>query len=389
MVATVLFRRDYLVAVNGFDETLRRCEDLDLYLRMTQRYPIASHPTVIAEYRKHGQNMSNNYVEQLKTVLGILDGHEARIATDPPTRAALREGRAHIRTFYVPRMLDAATVRWRTHHNTEILMQDLLHAARWSPLYTMRRLLGVLRRRAFKVFPSPLQGWIQRIRGRLYRIPIGSVRFGDLKRSSPIGHGFGLDRGTPVDRYYIESFLAQNADDICGRVLEIGDNSYTVRFGDARVSQSDILHVDATNARATFIGDLAQPGVLPEGVFDCIVITQTLHLVYDMPAAVRTLYRALKPGGVLLMTTPGISQVDRGEWGPTWYWSLTEAAARRLLEDRFGPNAVTVRTHGNVFAATAFLYALATEELNISDLDADDKNYPVIVTARAIKQKDA
>ena len=225
--------------------------------------------------------------------------------------------------------------------------------------------------------------------GRPYRIPIGSVRFGDLKRLSPIGHTFGFDRGTPVDRYYIENFLAQNADDICGRVLEIGDNSYTLRFGGARVDRSDILHVDATNRRATFIGDLAQPKVLPEKAFDCIVLTQTLHLVYDMRAAVETLHRALKPDGVLLMTTPGISQIDSGEWGPTWYWSLTALAARRLLEDRFGHNAVTVKTRGNIFAATAFLYALATEELNVSDLNVDDENYPVIVAARAIKRKNA
>ena len=66
MHATVLYRRDCLLAVKGFDESLRLLEDHDIYLRIAQRYPVASHPTIIAKYRKHGLNMSDNYVEQLR-----------------------------------------------------------------------------------------------------------------------------------------------------------------------------------------------------------------------------------------------------------------------------------------------------------------------------------
>ena len=244
-----------------------------------------------------------------------------------------------------------------------------------------RRLIRFLGRRARKILVGRQ---IARLCGRPEWFPLGSVRFGDLRRS-PFSRCWGLDRGTPVDRYYIERFLAENADDIRGRVLEIGDNAYTLRFGGPRVRRSDILHVDATNSRATFVGDLSRLDVLPESVFDCIVLTQTLHLVYDMRAAVATLHRALKPGGVLLLTTPGISQLDPGEWGPTWYWSLTALAARRLLEERFSPNGLAVEAHGNVFAATAFLYGIAVEEIDRADLDVDDAAYPVTVAARAVK----
>ena len=55
-----------------------------------------------------------------------------------------------------------------------------------------------------------------------------------------------------------------------------------------------------------------------------------------MPAAVAEMRRALKPGGVALVTVPGISQIDRGEWGESWYWSLTRASALRLFGDVFG-----------------------------------------------------
>jgi SAM-dependent methyltransferase len=202
---------------------------------------------------------------------------------------------------------------------------------------------------------------------------------------TPMSRTFGFDRGTPVDRHYIERFLAENAPCIRGRVLEVGNNAYTLRFGGANVVRSDVLHIDASNPNATFVGNLEQSDVLPRGTFDCIVLTQTLHLVFDMRAAIATLHNALKPGGILLLTTPGISQVDSGEWGETWYWSLTATAVRRLLAEQFDASEITVEAHGNVFAATAFLYGAALEEVGHENLDTDDSSYPVIIAARARK----
>jgi SAM-dependent methyltransferase len=220
------------------------------------------------------------------------------------------------------------------------------------------------------------------VRGCPYPIPPGTIRFGDLKRTSPISDNYGLDRGTPVDRYYIERFLAENASDIRGRVLELHDNAYTRRFGGARVERSEILSVEDTNPRATIIGDLAQQETLPEASLDCIILTQVLQCIFDLESAINTLHRALKPGGVLLVTVPGISRMKE-QW--PWYWTFTAAAMEKLLQRKFGLDAVTVEEHGNVFAATAFLYGLALEELDVSDLIVDDTRYPVTVAARAFK----
>ena len=49
----------------------------------------------------------------------------------------------------------------------------------------------------------------------------------------PVSRSFGFDRGTPVDRRYIEQFLARHAAAIRGDVLEVGDDGYTRRFGGA------------------------------------------------------------------------------------------------------------------------------------------------------------
>src|SRR3954468_17948301 len=72
----------------------------------------------------------------------------------------------------------------------------------------------------------------------------GRVDFGDFRRTRPLSAHFGFERGRPIDRFYVERFLADNAEAIRGRVLEIGDATYTHRFGGNRVTQSDVLHVD-------------------------------------------------------------------------------------------------------------------------------------------------
>jgi glycosyltransferase involved in cell wall biosynthesis len=148
---TVLYRRECLLAVNGFDEALWRAEDYELYLRIAQRYPIASHPGIVAEYRRHAQNVTNNHLQQLKAVLRILDLHEVRMPRDSIARAALKEGRASRRKYYVSRMLDEASVRWRANRDIKILVRDVTQAAWWSPHATMRALFYDFYRRARKV----------------------------------------------------------------------------------------------------------------------------------------------------------------------------------------------------------------------------------------------
>src|SRR5690348_17021256 len=91
------------------------------------------------------------------------------------------------------------------------------------------------------VLPVTLRRWIW---SRFLGTPAaGMVRFGDLRRIEPLSRIFGSDRGLPVDRYYIEQFLAAHAADIQGRVLEIGHNVYTRKFGAERVTKSDVLHI--------------------------------------------------------------------------------------------------------------------------------------------------
>ena len=227
---------------------------------------------------------------------------------------------------------------------------------------------------------------IESLKHSVKRILRGKINFGGLARTTPYSRHFGFDRGMPIDRLYIERFLFENRDAIHGVTLEIGDDSYTRQFGEDRTTTRHVLHIDGSNPVATIVGDMSQPEILPEAAFDCAVITQTLHLIYDMRAAVRNLHNSLKPGGTLLLTTPGISQIATDQWRHNWYWSMTPAGARRLFGEAFGEDRIEVDFHGNVFAAIAFLTGAAVEEVPRRRLLVKDEAYPVVVTVRATRR---
>lgn len=166
MHATVLYRRVCLLAVDGFDENLRRLEDHDIYLRIAQRYSVASHPAIVAEYRKHDQNMSDDYAEQLRTALYVLDRHELRLGTDSVARAAWRDGRTNKQAHYVSAMLAMALARWRERHNIGVFLKDVGRAGVWSPRATMRVLFLSCGRRIKKMLPRAAIRLIERKRGR-------------------------------------------------------------------------------------------------------------------------------------------------------------------------------------------------------------------------------
>ncbi len=208
---------------------------------------------------------------------------------------------------------------------------------------------------------------------------------GDLRRVTPIDPNWGFERGTPIDRVYVERFVGGHASDIRGRVLEIAAPDYTTRFGSG-VERVDVLMAREGNPQATIVADLADAPQIPDETFDCAIVTQTLQFVWDAPAAFSTLHRILAPGGVLLATVPGITKIsppedeEFGEW-----WHFTARSARRLAEQAFGEGAVEVETFGNVLAASGFLYGLAAWDLRAEELDVRDRLYEVVVGVRAVR----
>jgi SAM-dependent methyltransferase len=209
----------------------------------------------------------------------------------------------------------------------------------------------------------------------------------DKLQSEPVSRDFGLSRGTPIDRYYISSFLKKYATDVKGAVLEIAESVYSKQF-DHGVTTFEVLHVDKSNRKATIIGDLTDAENLPENKVDCFICTQTLNFIFDLKSAVSGCYKLLKQEGVFLGTVGGISQISRYDmdrWGD--FWRFTDLSIRKLFETTFGAENMVVETYGNVFAANAFLQGIAVEDLENTDiLDEKDRDYQVIITIRAIKR---
>jgi SAM-dependent methyltransferase len=206
------------------------------------------------------------------------------------------------------------------------------------------------------------------------------VLLGSLGRTTPIDDRWGRDRGTPVDRWYIERFLAEHRGAITGRVLEVKDSSYTDRFGHD-VTERAVLDIDPANERATHVADLGACDEIPETTFDCFVLTQTLQFVWDVHSAVRHAHRILSPGGVLLATVPVTNRIN----GPPEVdlWRFTPDACRRLFGETFAPGRVDVQGRGNVLTQVAFLHGLAAEDLAEDELAVHDEMYPLLVCVRA------
>ncbi|TMK70516.1 MAG: class I SAM-dependent methyltransferase [Actinobacteria bacterium] len=220
--------------------------------------------------------------------------------------------------------------------------------------------------------------------GRLVRKLRRPVRLGSLRRTSPISDRWGWDRGTPIDRHFVERFLSQHRADISGDVVEIGDSRYIDRFGvDVRVKH--VLDVDPANPAATMTADLASEDALPAQVADCVIVVQTLQYVYDCAAAVRGVHRLLRGGGVALATMPAVSRISRSTGVGSDFWRFTAPSVERLFGDAFGPD-VSVDAHGNVLTGIAFLAGLAAEDLRPEELAIDDEYFPVLITARAVKR---
>ena len=237
-----------------------------------------------------------------------------------------------------------------------------------------------------------LPGLLLRLKRPQQPPPRGFVRFGSLRRTEPVSRKFGFDRGQGIDRYYIARFLKRHATDLRGSVLEVGDDQYSRTIGgwggggQTAIDSVDILHVTGENIQTTIVADLTIGEGLEDESFDCVICVQTLQFIYELTPAVATLHRILRPGGTLLATGTGISQISRYDmdrWGD--YWRFTSLSFGRLLGESFGETNVEVSAHGNVLAATAFLHGLSREELSSEELDHPDPDYEVILTARGVK----
>lgn len=225
-----------------------------------------------------------------------------------------------------------------------------------------------------RLFRNP-SGWIQRL----------AARYATMRQTEPLSDCWGHDRGTPLDRFYIEQFLEAHRHKVRGRVLEMEDRYYTDYYGSG-VERSEVLDISPSNPAATIVADLQRADAIPSDHFDCFILTQTIQYIYQLRQAVEHCRRILRPGGVLLATVPAVGRVDPAIVD---YWRFTTASCSALFGGVFGEENVSVRSYGNVLAAIASLSGWAQEEMSASELAANDPFFPVIIAVHALKPAEA
>jgi len=202
------------------------------------------------------------------------------------------------------------------------------------------------------------------------------------KDLNPISDMYGFDRGKPVDRVYIEQFLAKNKKYIKGACLEIVDSHYTKMFGNGKVSRFDALDIFPSK-KANIHGDLRNLIQVKSNVYDCLIITQTFNVVDDYYSTISESYRILKPGGVLLVTMPTISPCQNLKVN---MWRFSNEGMKYAISKYFGEKNVLSSGYGNLEAVKAFWVGLAKEDMTEKEISEKTNNIPLIIGAVAIKK---
>lgn len=386
MHATVIYRRSVFDQVEGFDTTLRACEDYDLYLRIARQFPVFCHDEVVAEYRQHGANMSANPNLMLGQVLAVLRAQRPHLKGDPARWHAYRRGVRAWQAYY-GRAFFAQAAGLRAHGEHGQGVATLMAAVRRAPLYAVYHTAKWCFDQGYwllyNAFSPPARARIAHLLYRLTAPRVGRVRMGDLRSLKPLGMIDEREDAARVDSYYVTGFLADQAHYIRGHVLEIGTCGYARQLGGERITAID--HLPELAAAPHLADDLAGADHLPANQFDCILLVQTLHRIYDLAGAVAALYRLVRPGGVVLVTAPGLGLVKPGANEDAGYWAFTERTLRNLFVQRFGDNDVKVASYGNVLAANALYHGLAADQLDPQELTQHDPQYPIVITVKAVK----
>lgn len=391
MHASVMYRCDVLKSVGGFDTSLNACEDYDLYLRIARNYPIYFNDNVVAEYWQHGSNMSKNNELMLRSVLTVLQSQWKYVNENKQYVEAYHMGIKHYAESYGFPLIREIKKQLSIRGERMYAFQRMIALLRYMPSifihYIIKRTEYAIQKVLKHVLPATVLQRFFTIQESLVCIPsIGQIRFGDLRRLTPFYNECVNNCNTAIDNYLIEEFLASYSTDIHGCVLEIGRFGYATSFGGTNVKKKDVLSLNDTiaNIHNNTI-ELNNADHVPSNTYDCIIFPQELQCIYEMKEALITLYRILKPGGVLLVTLPGISKKGKDEQSKKRLWSFTALSARRLFEEVFPVSHLTVESFGNVLASVALMHGLKATDLRPEELVYNDPLYQIVITVRAVK----
>jgi hypothetical protein len=226
---------------------------------------------------------------------------------------------------------------------------------------------------------------------RLLALPVvRRLRCIQLRRLGPLAGG--RQRGLPIVRYYWDRFLEDHRADIRGRALEIGGTDTIRRYGGEALTTAEAIDLARHSPEITVVADLTDADEVASNTYDCFVNQFTMHLIYDLEAALYHSLRVLKPGGVLLVNFPAVEYLftrglDMGTGAPLFvFWQFTPLQVENLFR-RSGltERDFELRLFGNLFARTAYQMNIPAEELTRTELEHVDAGHPLLICVRAVR----
>ena len=158
MPGMAMFRRFSLDALGGFAPRIDACADYELYLRISRSFPVLFHDEVVAEYRRHGANMSGDAVLMLRQIYQLMRAEKRRVR-GRACRRAHRIGSRDIRAFYGDRVVDQIRLRVRRREDWSGVVRAMITLIQCHPRgvaqHAWRKTILALRTRFGK--PAPVK----------------------------------------------------------------------------------------------------------------------------------------------------------------------------------------------------------------------------------------
>jgi len=129
--SSLVYRRQALEAVSGFNERRVAADDYELYLKLARAFPVVCHEEVVTEYRRHGSNTTRNAGLVLSSQIQVLKG-QRRHLHGSEEKAARRLGIRNTRVKQGEALVERVANAWRRREWGSVL-RGLRTLARWDP----------------------------------------------------------------------------------------------------------------------------------------------------------------------------------------------------------------------------------------------------------------
>ena len=207
----------------------------------------------------------------------------------------------------------------------------------------------------------------------------GMLDWGDFKRFTPFCPDFGLTRGTPIDRVYLDKFIAKIASTVTGSALEIGglsDNKTLYGFH----ACTEYHGLDLKEAPGvSYVGDAHDTALFDAGSFESILLFNVLEHCYAPQKVIDNIFCWLKPGGKCFLMVPNAQRVHDY---PADYWRPLPDGIKYLFREY---KEMQLYVYGNPVTLMASMMGVAAEELASNEIDPHHPEYPVVTCVVATK----